>query len=924
MSGHSNQREQGCADYGDGLFAADWFRDVFPHFDENQKAGAEVLVDRILARCGQDPDLPYVEHLIYFGCGNGSMLGHLSQAWADNERCKDRKFQARAFDASTRCVKDAAALLGNAVAVTECDSLDRVLAAIPEEELKRCALLILGHTWFHLDQAKAIEALRRYRPALVLIDVHQKWDHALDHLPYTEGYSASTTKDGVEAGNTSYLLKTQAEGKDLVRRGICNGDKELFHTIQALVTTRDLFGLGTEFKGHSNEDAKNCLQEARSAGSLAGGADFVCRRKVSHESGWGPMDCYCLVPRDPVAGLFNNAYSEVLDGLLKDVSTDAGADPRQDARLKGILRIFDEPSLGNEASCGVSGCRIAVGILPFDPNLTFCRFFPLFDSLSREICQTELLAEIPSLVQERFPSAYGVYQTLLSRSSCPQAFTLRWATDYDHTAVDRAFEKLEEEAIGIAALKKFQSKKGMVLIDDKNPPSFFMVPIYCGSLPLFALALRFPAFFDPARTGFDVFLSTLTSLHDAIKVFLTPEKIRLGLIRPWIERCLLADWSQIGPSSGAAEKLALMERHLFGKPVEAAQEVSRVPSYRLGEQWRGGGVLSQEWKSWILGLPSLPINRMARVEEENRRLWEIWDQERENALLDPALRISLWFQDGKFFEDVPGGDRTHEAFYCGHHMDRLREMFRILRYPGDMKSGVEDSWLDDAVRFLDDRREPVIQYFGKQTVDHFLFAWLCEQLAEVRSLRSKCAVGAECTDVTPQDCKRTKGPFRKLKALFCKTRANRGKAVRFTSLRLFWLLQAACKGALILLKDNDEEPVEFPTSRAFFSDSDPSMHLAELGWCLNKQGLLSGVEIDWQFGAGSAKSCTFTVSFNVAEEISSKSGGNECEEAAACLRAFKQVLYWQTTAPESLEGTKRLRFTFVVNKETQTIQLPVT
>lgn len=908
-------------DYGEALFGAPWFSDLFPHFEEHQAIGAKVLIDRIFARCGLDPDLPYVDRIIYFGCGDGSLLKYLIECWEKNESCKGRDLKVRAFDTSEVCVKKASLANSGPHISLQCESsLANAFNSIPAEEWNHAAVIILGHTWFHLNQDDAIKELRKYRPALLLIDIHQKWDYAVAHLPYTEGYASSDSANDSGGKRKKYSLRTELEGDKSVRRSIFADEEAVFCTIQAKVSTRELLGLSNQSEGQPPNNGSECLLAAKNAGTLTGGADYVCRRRVPHESGWGMMDCYCLVPRDPVATLLNDAYATVLEGLISETIAEelykpSASSKRASSEVSAILRMFDEPELLSSDGHDVTGCRIAVGILPFDINLTFCKFFPLFKTLAKNVRNFELLAENPSPVQERFPSAYGVYQTLLSRSSCPQAFTLKWASDYDHTTVDRAFERIEEEAIGISALREIQDKKCITLIDDKNPPSFFMVPIYCGSLPLFAIALKFPAFFDPARTGFDVFLSTVSSLHDSIKVLLNPDRLRQNIVRPWIENCLLADWSQAAPKASPEEKLQFLENYLFGHQIEQESPLAETLAYRLGDNLRISGVLSKEWKSWILGLPSFPIKKMAKTIEENRRLWKIWENEKEISLLDPALRISLWFQDGKFFED-----KAHEHFDCSVHLPRLREMFADLEVTQiDGQAWNFSNAVNSLRKNYKDESSNISRYFGKENTQYFLFRWPLKQLTTLAKAETSCECQTACSaagSLSICSCAAQEA-FDALKAVFCKTNANTGRGVRFDLIRLWHLIDAARTinagppaGTLTPSTPRDLNEIGRQLPSKFWSEDDPSIHIAEFVQCLARMGCPGNPNCSILDQIQLSIKSDVTIALSLKIELKDNVGGSEKHKLDQCA---KQIRKHCTLG--DIHGAKEIKIQFSVTPE---------
>ena len=768
-------------DYGTDLYDSEMFVELFPEFKKKQINAAETIWNRILSRCGQDADLPPIDTIVSYGCGEGTLLNKLCDLSSKSKpTCR-----VIGMDISPGAVKKAK---------TKCKSHGNVLifecAHCPEEALNdltnikqvdwsKTALCILSHTWFHLDQIKLISTITTLRPELLLVDVFTTWDNALANLPCNE-HGRKFSDDVTYWLRTEKLTDKHQSGK--VRRGIWreykkppskNVDPWLFSTIQQNISTKKLFG---NHQGNgTNAGPEKILRLALKKGKLLdedGEACFIRRRVVKHESGWGDMDCHVLVARDPLADILNRSYFQVVENLIQHEKLPIKSGSEKPSPISSLITLFDEELKSQKK---ITGSREAIVLLPFDPNLTFARVVPLFSfPQNNNIAKYSLLLEKPSRDQLDYPSAYGAFETVLGRSSSMQSLPLIWASDYEATEVDKAFFELEMPTLGL--------KLNGVWPGEKTPPSYFMLPIYFGSLPLLALALKFPSKFNPRTTGFEVFFSTLSNLHNIITVSLTDYVIRMHIVRPWIEGVLSnpKQWPKKCDNISLTEKLDILETYIFGKRLTRNISNNRQ-CYHCGHDQRIGGVLGMEWKSWVLGLPTYPINKLASVEAMNTRLWNIWQQEKELAARDVDLRISRWFEEGRFFSD-----KAHDNWVCSIHFRCLREMFTIIidRDEGDSE---RFDW-DTITRFS--KNDLGDEWYFCGVNDHWLMAWLRKQLGILQPPTNTNRCKKENNDQC--GCSPHSNIFKDLKAVFCRGFGNTGVHIRFGLRRLRCHMEAAC------------------------------------------------------------------------------------------------------------------------------------
>lgn len=903
--------------YGEKLYNHKHFSGWFSTFRNDQASSAQLIWQRVLEKCGKDQDLPSITQIVDYGCGEGTFLKCLHQVHskARSEDAQVPAIQFRGLDCCEKAIERAKLHESIKDLVAKCDpNPEKALGSLfaDPKAWSTTALLVMGHSWFHFDQESLIKTILTLRPAIILVDVYQSWNDVVRRLAAGAQEEMEHGRR-FETGSTYWLRTEKREGNAKVNRGIYHippqGEGQPgweFVTTQTPKTTEDLFG-GLSFKPDKS-NAGTILERARTSGDLVETTPegrkfcaYVHDRQYLHNTGWGPMECHVLVALNPIARILNRAWFKTISALISDAVIQHAQD--KTSGLARMMRLFDDATVTGNAHGSMPGSREALVLLPFEPNAIFAHILPLHAEQDLTISQYPLLVEHPTRWQTQFPSANGVFQTCLGHSSSAQAFPTGWAHDYDLTVADQALEELELGVLGLTE----QGIWGM----EEQPASYFMVPFYRGSLPLFCLALKFPQHFAPETTDFDVYQSTIKSLHDAIQTSLTDDKVRLQVIRPWVEGCLTDKWPL--PLSMQA-KLDMIEELLFG----AKTGNTSGAAYSLGEEVRCCGVLAKKWKAWVLGLPSFPINKMSKVIEENRRLWQIWKKEKEIALLDPALRISLWFQEGRFFED-----KAHEEFVCSVHLPRLSQMFSDLGWKDCSPAGGADWCPSKAVDWLEmnysNDNSDIVRYFGKENTKHFLFRWLIQQLNTLANGMKGCHCQEACYAAgSSAACScAAKEPFHALKAVFCKTNANTGPGMRFDLTRLWHLLDSARskdnlspKGELepSALADLGAAGRQLPSK--FWSKDDPSIHIAELVQCLARMGLpnnpsciiLDKIQLSIQEGVTVALSIKIALKDNV--------GGSDKHKLDQCAEKIRKHC-----ALGDIHNTKKINIHFSITPE---------
>jgi hypothetical protein len=512
------------------------------------------------------------------------------------------------------------------------------------------------------------------------------------------------------------------------------------------------------------------------------------------------MDCRALVSIDPLARRLNTAFHDVVHHLAKSIFFKGGLQAAKSVR--DLIHLFDKDHRDGQKQDAICGYRELAIMEPFDANRAFARVASMFAEKSdAHINPVKTILEIPERDQLRYRSAYGLYHAMLDRVSSPEVFPLTYVPDYDHSKVDLLYEEME---FAFLELKKGRTE------------SFFIVPVYYGSLPLFALVLAFPHRFPRASTDAQVFEATLRNLHRQIKLLFTPDFLRTQLLSPFIARAFDAVHEYF-TIKGDDRKTEFCQRYgAAGKTPDGEEGVFErylnVIRFHLDGQtpWSApfapdnlGGALGKPWKSWLVTIPSTPIKELEATKAENKQLLRLFDDEAKRALLNHALRISFWFQEGSFF-----GADCHDEWNQPFHLDLLEKMYNIagLR-PGDSLS---TSPMGSAGRKVKHG------YFAAST-GHYLLVWTDFQIKRLSDIK-----------ITPVNKQRI---FRQLKVVFCKTFENTGSEVRFGLQRLHALLEAAVGADSPKLQPKVCTPanswIEREAEAKFIIGNDPTHALAD-------------------------------------------------------------------------------------------------
>lgn len=877
-------------DYG-RFIASPLFQRLFPHYSENHEKAAEELVSRVFSQCYGKSDYPKIETLVDIGCGDGCFLLKIKdQIRKYNDKIKEETFRIPirryiGLDVSSEAIRQANKNKRKARNVkfereTNCAPNFIELSKTSGFEFERgsTALLVLSHTWFHfVNQKTLLQNINEFRPALIIIDIFHSWDatlHWLKNHPFKH--------EPISSNRSIFLLRTQSHGLSRVWRGVYQikrtgkkySRKWRFKSDQVRVTTDQLFG---------TEDELSEIDTARSAGQLTGGpyvslktgCDYVRCQETLYLTGWGFMRNHVLLAVHPVARVINKAFLSVVESIIKE--------QRVGWEARNLLAFFHRQD-GQHPPC-LHG-EIAL-LQPFDPNRAFARFVSLVStSHEGDASKHDVIVESPERSQKNYPTAYGLYNTMLSPVSSMQASPLRWAPNYVHSDVDDRFDDLETNQL-LHLPKQTASFAEHHKSAQKSGPAFFIVPIYLGSLPLFSIILESPSYFPVAASDAGIYQSTLRNVHDQVKLTFTEEYIRNKIISPFIAKALDELHLYYNPSCGtkgvSASSTLDSTTHViedYLNQIRGMLDGSRnYNGIFQADPAKLGGVLGKPWKSWLLTIPSVPIKQLESTKLENQMLVRVFREEAKRALRDDELRISYWFQSGHFFEkcDCPSQGRkncdgsAHDEWCPNKHYERLSSMLISI-------SATAENF-DSSSYFIRSR--------GTVLLD-----WTKKQIKELRTLE------------TGNDNEKRTHIYRDLKSVFCKQLANSGGRFRFGSRRLFCMVQAAigdvpilppCSKGIHLASDIEKsEGQGFYTSR-----QDPTLHISKLLETLTKTKCLKKVLFH-------ARDRAISITLTLGSQLSHERGGEEFKPAiVACehLELDANGLYNKTTIGLSVRVT---------------------
>lgn len=259
--------------------------------------------------------------------------------------------------------------------------------------------------------------------------------------------------------------------------------------------------------------------------------------------------------------------------------------------------------------------KVPIVLRPFDAVAVWARYDPLPCLPEWDFLYSDdylMLVDRPRPDQKDFPTAFGVYSTLLSQVSAMQALKLSAVSENNPAAVDALIEKAEA--------RFFLGERGeRVGLTD----SFFMAPVYLGSLPIFLLALKPRLAHQAAATVQQAILDLVTTLGRLLRA-----NYRDSYIRPIVSQLL-----------GSGATLASIRESL--------------PSVVSRAQTRA-------WKSWIEAAPSDCLAAISpRIQKLNKAVLEEFGEELNASTADPFRSMMIRLDAVGFF--LPEGSSTPHA-----------------------------------------------------------------------------------------------------------------------------------------------------------------------------------------------------------------------------------------------------------------------
>ncbi len=655
------------------------FELLFPHFQEGQKAAAQAICRQVLFRCGPKGALPQVSHVVDLGCGDGSLLRQIRDCWHSETALRDELPPLPTFlgfDNCSEMIGQAELACGDIKFVHAAGTFSEtfeVLATAHGVHWQTTVLCCLSHTWFHLKQKEILDAVRKHRPAVLVIDVHGSWDRAVAaataRKPSEEEFRPLPRQSGSGRSPEEIVcLRTvpaTVEGEPGVHRGIWSRtDKDwLFRTAQYAVQSKSFQGTEDSQPPRRPKTLKNAaetLKKLATAGSVTGACDYLCYSVFDHESGWGGMRAHVFVARDEVAKKLNDLYFEAVRRVVVEVLSVPGTG------LRRLLEMFPSGEVGV--------------ILPFDPSRTYTRFIPLpapgtqptlsvtkldksdeptpaspFEIAVQKAAELDLVLEEPNIHQHRFPSAYSLYQSLLARVSSPVGLLLADVGDYEMCTADLAYEVVETALLAGARNPSKRRAKAGSPEGRAARPVFFIVPYFVGTLPVFALVLQEPRTLPMESSGSQLFFALAHNLERQLRVSFSRERLQTIVLRGLIEGVFLEGEAPDAETLRGALDTAL--------------------DYFKGENGSGGWLLNERpWQSWLIAMPGREIRSLREATD----LGNTWLRK---SLLEEEERVkgSMIRAISQVCKDVALFDKDgHEKFNEKLHPARAEKALKLI------------------------------------------------------------------------------------------------------------------------------------------------------------------------------------------------------------------------------------------------------
>ena len=373
-------------------------KEAYPHFDLDQEQAAQTLYRRIKPMLERGA----ITQIVDCGCGTGEILRYLYDRVNKDERIDSKSIKFTGFDISQDEITAASKLHNENGVRSELFVHDLCESTLSKELEAICwpqaIMLLTGHTLPHMSISEVVSFVGKARPKFLFVDFYQTWDECLKHLE-EDPTARDIEPKGITSNNRTHALSTVLDTEDssYVIRGICTWDNAEW---------TDTF-LTRQHKNSSNA----YVSEIKTLG-------YYIEDRFKYYAGYGKMNGVLFAHADPLFKLVNRAYHACVTKLALD--------------------MFSERTLADSLSLFV--VKFLAVIHPFDSNDVYARYAGI------ENCppSNTMRISMPNPQYEKYPSARGLYMSMIAPVSCPTAVPLARMINIPQSPLDRSLAEEED------------------------------------------------------------------------------------------------------------------------------------------------------------------------------------------------------------------------------------------------------------------------------------------------------------------------------------------------------------------------------------------------------------------------------------------------------------------------------------------------